>query len=153
MQNGMAAALPPCTAVMQNMKFAQVMYHSQLVQYWTLEALQAVAAAAHRLAFTEYTLPSIERAIIRATAGLTLCQKADLLSWAVEVDCTEVQKELVRHLALGGWNINLGSWFPDKRQVLVVQAMQAHIDELAKQADKLKKLAGPNWAYHLRYTE
>ena len=124
--------------------YVQVMYlptgdGTLLEHHWTLEALQSVASAGHRLACGRQWTSTIEAALIRASAELSYDELWRWLSWAFDVGYMQLRVKLAQRLAGKGSGVNLGHYFPDERQGLVVQAMQARMDELAEQVSEHSK--------------
>lgn len=111
---------------------------SSLLQHWTLDAMQSVAAAGHRLHFSTDLLTAVEAAMIRVAQDLNRASLPGCLSWALTMGYTLLQKAVARMIAGAGTHVDLVASFPDDRLMVVVQALQAHVAELKDQNSDLK---------------
>ena len=102
-----------------------------LLELWTLDALQCVATAGHRLHFSEGLRSRIETRMIKAALGLSCDELCGCLLWALAMEHRLLQQELARLIAEHGPKVHLEDWFPDDRLLVVVQAFQAQMDKAA----------------------
>ena len=103
---------------------------SRLVEHWTLDAMQCVAAAMHRLHFSHDVRAAIEAAMIKAAEDLGHKEVAECLAWAVQLGYTLLQKSLAKQIAEWGYMVDLEGSFPGNSLLVVVQALQDKIAEL-----------------------
>ena len=119
---------------------------SSLLRHWTMDAMQSVAAAGHRLHFVADLLTAFENAMIKAAHAIDYCELPECLSWALAMGYPLLQKAVARMIAEAGTDVDLVDSFPDDRLLVVVQALQAHVAELlranSKLNDQISELAG-----------